>query len=120
MSVGFKPKNELTQNQALEVQELAVNGSDFALYSVAGSVITIYVREPVRVIENGFIKIDSSNTMHDYSMANMAIVDTNGALSGYNEFGQQVSDQGAITLTGVSALNPNDCLVIKYKVAAHL
>jgi hypothetical protein len=120
MSVGYKPKNELTQNQALEVQELVVCGTDYALYSVSGSVITIYVREPVAVIENGFIKIDSSNTMHDYSKANMAIVDTKGALSGYNEFGVMVSDQGAIALTGVSALNPNDCLVVKYKVADHL
>lgn len=196
MSIGYKPKNELTQNQALAVQELAVSGKDYALYSISGGVhasvvdtvdspnitftavsagaagnsislvfsgsntvatvtsawntahpanqvsftglgsvipaantwtlsggagsLQILIREPVSEVENVSLKVDASNSMVESNAAEISIVDSKGGLSGFNEFGQQVSDQSAINISNVAVLNPNDCLVVKYKVAAHL
>ncbi len=84
--------------------------------------LTIYVREPVAKVVNAYDKIDSSNTVYPLNYASISIVDTNGGLSGYNEFGTAVSDQGAILLSGIpgTTFAPNDCAVVKYIVANHL
>lgn len=126
MSVGYVPKNELTANRALSAQELMVRGLDYALYRIDGSSIIILVREPVETVYVAELKIDSSNTLHEYNQASITIVDsatssTNPSpRSGYDEFGNQVSDQGGIQLSGVGTLNPNDVIYVKYKAAAHL
>ncbi len=88
--------------------------------SGGGGSILIYIREPVQAVYIAELKIDASNTLYEYNQASIAIVDSKGGLSGYNEFGQQVSDQGAIQLTGISALNPNDVISVRYRAADHL
>lgn len=130
MSIGYVPKNELTANRALSSQELMVRGLDYGLYELdtANDSIIIYIREPVDTVYVAELKIDSSNTQHEYNQANIAIVDSATSVtnpspypgSGYNEFGRQVSDQGAIQLTGIDTFNPNDVITVKYKAAAHL
>jgi|SRR5271165_3174934 len=126
MSIGYVPKNELTANRALSAQELMVRGLDYALYRIDGSSIIILVREPVSAVYVAELKVDSSNTQHEYNQANIAIVDsatssTNPTpLSGYNEFGVMVSDQGGIQLTGIGTLNANDVIYVRYRTASHL
>lgn len=130
MSIGYVPKNELTANRALSAQELMIRGLDYALYELdtANDSIIIYIREPVSAVYVAELKIDGSNTVQEFSQANIAIVDSATSAtnpspypgSGYNEFGRQVSDQSAIQLIGIDVLNPNDSITIRYKVAAHL
>jgi|SRR5271166_2404570 len=126
MSVGYVPKNELTARRALSAQELMIRGSDYSLYRIDGTSIIVLIREPVSACYVAELKVDSTNLNHEYNQASIAVVDSNTSasnpspLSGYNEFGQQVSDQGGIQLSGVGALNPNDTITIKYRAADHL
>ena len=69
------------------------------------------------------LKIDSSNSVYQFNQANIAIVDSQGALSGFNfSTGKWVSDQGAIQLLGApeASLKANDCIVVEYKTQEDL
>lgn len=126
MSVGYVPKNELTAKRALSAQELMIDGSDFGLYRIDGSSIIVLIREPVSACYVAELKVDSTNLNHEYNQASIAIVDSATSASnpsprsGYDQNGNQVSDQGGIQLTGVGVLNPLDTITIKYRAADHL
>lgn len=140
MSVGYNPKNDLTAEQSLKVQELTIRGSDQGLYSLtayAGECL-IYIREPVQsnqipsapsMSADGVylvrVKVDSSNLWTEFQHASLSIVDSksstgNNTTSGFNEQGVAVQDQGAILVAGLAALAPNDVLVVRYVVQEHL
>lgn len=123
MSVGFNPKYEQPLNRALKVQELAISGADFQLYSFTnGGPIIIPINEPVFKVVNAFCKIDASDSMYEFNYASMSIVDSKGTLSGYNQSNQPVSDRKVIQLAGFpnSTVAANDLVVIKYIVQEHL
>jgi hypothetical protein len=84
--------------------------------------ISIPINEPVNNIVNAFVKIDASNTIYDFNQASVAILDSMGGTSGYNESGVQVSDLKIIELLGLpeATFNPNDIAAVKYTVKAHL
>lgn len=90
--------------------------------------ILIYIREPIATVYLAELKVDASNVQYEYNQANISIVDSGwtlavpNSLSGYNEFGLEVSDQGAILLTGYSgsSFNANDVVRVQYRTAAHL
>jgi hypothetical protein len=126
MALGYSPKNELTQNQALRVQSLKVRGQDQGLYSTSipnntGSVCVL-IREPVNAIVDCVSVVDSSGATTRYSVASGAcsIIDSNGALSGTNELGQPCSDQGAIKITALASLAADDVVTVNYIVQEHL
>lgn len=111
----------LANTGAITLSNVATVTAVSAQTSTSTVNITIYIREPVRRVWNAYCKVDASDTIFNFNAASEAIVDTNGGLSGYNEFGQQVSDQGAIEVLGLpGAFNPNDMIVVKYNVQAHL
>jgi hypothetical protein len=140
MSVGFNPKNQLTAEQSLRVQELTISGSDQGLYSLTaypGSCL-IYIREPVlsQAVSSSSMspdgvylvrdKVDSSNSFTEFAKSSLSIVDSNSSTaspattSGFNESGVAVNDQGAILVSGLSAVATNDVLIVKYVVQEHL
>lgn len=140
MSVGYNPKNDLTAEQSLKVQELTIRGSDAGLYSLtayAGACL-IYIREPVQsntlpsvpsMAPDGVylvrVKVDSSNLWTEFQHASLSIVDSksstgNNTTSGFNESGVAVQDQGGILVAGLAALAANDVLVVRYVVQEHL
>ena len=84
--------------------------------------LSILINEPVKNVKNAFCKTDATNSMYDFDQAEIAIVDSKGTLSGYNESNQPVSDQKFIKLLGYpgSSMPINDLIVVKYVVAAHL
>jgi len=90
--------------------------------------ILIYIREPIEAVYLADLKVDASDLQYPYNQASISIVDSawtlanQNPLSGYNEFGLEVSDQGAILLTGYpgSAFNPYDMITVTYKTATHL
>jgi Ice-binding-like len=83
--------------------------------------IQIQINEPVNHVENAFCKVDASNSIYNFDQATIAILDTNNGLSGYNESGMPVSNQGVIEVLGLpGVLNPLDVIVVKYNVQAHL
>ncbi len=140
MSVGFNPKNDLTAEQSLRVQELTIRGSDQGLYSLTAysGECLIYIREPVlsntlpsvpSMAPDGVylvrVKVDSSNLWTEFQHSALSIVDSksstgNNTTSGFNEQGVAVNDQGAILVAGLSALAANDVLVVRYVVQEHL
>jgi hypothetical protein len=128
MSLGYNPKDSLVMDQALKVQEIVISGSDQGLYSLTNysGDCMVFIREPVNRVWLVRLKVDSSNTWTEFQIASTSIVDSASSSgspdteSGFNEQGQPVSDQGAILVDGISALNPNDVLVIKYSVQEHL
>jgi hypothetical protein len=128
MSLGFNPKDSLVMDQALKVQEIVVSGSDQGLYSLTNysGDCMVFIREPVNRVYLVRLKVDSSNTWTEFQIASTSIVDSASSsafpntMSGINEQGQPCSDQGAILVDGISALNPNDVLVVKYSVQEHL
>jgi hypothetical protein len=134
MSVGQYPKDSLVMNQALKVENLKIRGSDSGLYSLTQytSDIMVFIREPVQIIGSqggvylASLKVDSSNTTTSFAQSSISIVDSNSStanpntLSGINEFGVAVSDQGAILITGVTAMAANDVLSLDYCVQPHL
>lgn len=126
-------------NSSITVEGGTVNGSLIALtgavtISAATAItavstgtptlnISVRVLEPVKEVYNAYFKVDASNSMYNFNQANIAIVDSNGALSGFNfSTGQWVSDQGVIELLGLpeTAFNANDCCVVQYKTQADL
>jgi hypothetical protein len=140
MSVGYNPKNQLTAEQSLRVQELTISGSDQGLYSLTAysTGCLIYIREPVlsQAVSSASMspdgvylvrdKVDSSNTFTEFAKSSLSIVDsksstaTPATTSGFNEAGVAVSDQGAILVTGLTALAAGDVLIVKYVVQEHL
>lgn len=140
MSVGFNPKNDLTAEQSLRVQELTIRGSDQGLYSLTAysGECLIYIREPVlsqqmpsapSMSPDGVylvrVKVDSTNLWTEFQHSALSIVDSksstgNNTTSGFNEQGVAVQDQGAILVAGLSALAANDVLVVRYVVQEHL
>lgn len=112
MSVGYNPKNEQTMNQSLKVQELSISGSDSTVYQISGGNTFVMVKEPVGQIYLVRNKVDSSNTMVEYAQSSLSIVDSSLLTAGGN--------QGAIKITGLSALASGDCLIVKYSVLEHL
>lgn len=85
--------------------------------------ISIRVLEPVKQVYNAYCKIDASNTMYNFNQAEISIVDSKGALSGWDfSTGTWVSDQGVISLLNMpaTAFNPLDLAVVQYKVQADL
>lgn len=114
MSVGFNPKNELTMNQSLKVQELAVKGSDRGLYQISGGNCFIMIREPVDQVYVASCKVDASNLVTQFAQANIIIVDSTSLVT------TAPSDRGAIELVGLAALQPNDCIIVRYAVLEHL
>jgi hypothetical protein len=126
MALGYSPKNELTQGQALRVQQLKVRGQDAGLYSTSipnntGSVC-IYIREPVNAIVDAVSVVDATgvSTRYSVSLGQCSIIDSNGALSGTNEQGVAVSDQGAIKLSSLASLASDDTVTVNYIVQEHL
>jgi hypothetical protein len=84
--------------------------------------IGVYIREPVKQVFLAEIKTDASNLMINFNQANISIVDSKGGLSGYDEFGNQVSDQGIIQLNQYpgSSFPVNDVIRVVYKTQSHL
>jgi hypothetical protein len=85
--------------------------------------LLINVLEPVKQIYKSIVKIDSSNTVINFNQASEAILDSKGALSGYNFTTEKnVSDQGVIELLGIpgTTFNPNDVAVVKYKTVENV
>lgn len=128
MSLGYNPKDSQVMDQALKVQEINISGSDQGLYSLtnySGS-CEVFIREPVNYVYLARLKVDGSNTWTEFQLSSVTIVDSASSSgspntkSGVNQQGVAVSDQGAILVAGISALNPNDVLVIKYRVQEHL
>lgn len=140
MSVGYNPKNELTAEQSLRVQELVIKNTDQGLYSLTAytSACLIYIREPVMSLAASSqsmspdgvylvrLKVDASNTFTEFAVSSLSIVDSKSSTgspatkSGFNEAGVAVSDQGAILVAGLSALSANDVIIVKYVVQEHL
>lgn len=112
MSVGQYPKDSLTMNQALKVQELVIKGSDTGMYSVSGGNTFINVREPVGQVYVASCKVDASNLVTQFQQANTLIVDSSAHTLG--------GDQKAIELVGLAAVAANDCIVVRYVVLEHL
>jgi len=85
--------------------------------------ILINVLEPVKQVYDAYYKIDSSNSMYNFNQANIGVVDSQGGTSGYNfSTNRWVSDQGVIELENIpiSAVMPNDTIVVQYKTQADL
>ena len=85
--------------------------------------VLVRVLEPVKQVYDAYYKIDASNSMYNFNQANIAIVDSQGATSGYNfSTGMWVSDQGVIELLGipVASVAVNDTIVVQYKTQADL
>jgi len=141
MSVGYNPKNDLTAEQSLKVQELTIRQSDQGLYSLtaySGTGCLIYIREPVlsqqtpsapSMTADGVyivrVKVDSSNTWTEFQHASLSLVDSksstgNNTTSGFNEMGVAVQDQGAILVTGLTSLATSDVIIVRYVVQEHL
>lgn len=112
MSTGYNPKNEQTMNQALKVQELAISGSDANVFAINSGNCIVYIREPVEKVYLVSVKVDSTNLVTQFAQASLSIVDSSSLLAGGN--------QQAIKITGLAALQPNDCLVVRYSVLEHL
>jgi hypothetical protein len=126
MSVGYYPKAQSTQNQVLAVQRLIFRGQDSQMYSTTipnntGSVCAL-ILEPVNAIVSAVSKVDSTGVVTSYSVSGGAcvIIDSQGGLSGTNEQGMAVSDQGAIKLTALASLAADDTVTIDYIVQPHL
>lgn len=103
---------------------IAVNVS---VAGTAGSFTTanllVSILEPVKQVYKASLKVDASNSVYQFNQANIAIVDSQGGLSGYNfATMKQVSDQGVIQLSGLpeASIQPNDVIVIEYKVQEDL
>lgn len=90
--------------------------------SIATSNISISIGEPVKAVYTASLKVDASNTAYDFNQVNISIIDSKGALSGYN-FGtnQWVSDQANILLSGYpSSIASNDVITLRYRVQEDL
>lgn len=112
MSVGFYPKNSITMDQALKVQELSISGSDGTVYQISGGNLYVMVREPVGKIYEASVKVDGTNSVTLFAQSSLSIVDSSALTAG--------GDQGAIKITGLAALASGDCLKVKYSVVEHL
>lgn len=108
MSDGYYPKNDQTQFQSLKVQELAISGSDSDMYVVSGGNTFVNIREPVLQVYLAQVKVDASNLVTQFTQANISIVDSVLHTAGGNK--------GAIKLTGLAAVQTNDCIIVKYSV----
>jgi hypothetical protein len=106
MSDGYYPKNSNTQYQSLKVEELDISGSDATLFTIASGNCYVNVLEPVTQVYLARVKVDSSNTFTEFAQSSIVIVDSVAHTAG--------GDMGAIQITGLAALNPNDCLIVKY------
>src|SRR5271170_3412336 len=126
MSVGYYPKAQSTQNQVLAVQRLVFRGQDPQMFSLTvpnnTGVVCALILEPVYQIVSASSKVDSTGVVTSYSISASAavIIDSNGGLSGTNEQGVAVSDQGAIKLVGLTSLAADDTVTLEYIVQAHL
>lgn len=111
----------LANTGAITLSNVATVSAVSAQTSTATVNVLIPINEPVKKITNGEIKVDSSNSMYEFNQASMAILDSKGGLSGYNQSNQPVSDQKVIELLGLPGIvNPNDLVMVKYIVADHL
>src|ERR1700722_8700539 len=106
MSDGYIAKDATTQYQALKVEELDIAGLDNGVYQISGGNCYVMVNEPVVLVYLARIKVDSSNTWTEYAQSSITIVDSVALTAGGN--------MSAIEITGLAAINPNDCLVVKY------
>lgn len=90
--------------------------------SIATSNITVMIGEPVKSVYTASIKVDASNTGYDYNQAVISIIDSKGALTGYNfATNQWVSDQSSILLSGYpSAIANNDVIFLRYRTQEDL
>ena len=114
MSVGYNPKNELTADQELKVQELVVSSQDNGLYHSASGNTFVYVREPIDKIFLARVKVDASNTWVEFAQSSLSIVDSVSLTN------TPPSDKGAIEIAGLSSLASNDVIIVKYSVLEHL
>lgn len=119
MSSAFYPAADTTAEQALKVQELNVISFDSAMYSTASSSTSVLVREPVDKVYLASFKDDSANTVTQYAQASITITDSAGPgqTSGISHAtGLPVSDRGAITIAGLTAVDANDVINVRYTV----
>jgi len=76
----------------------------------AGSVSTgncfVVVNEPVTQVYLARLKVDATNTFTEYAQSSLTIVDSVLFTAGGN--------MGAIEIAGLTAIQPNDCLIVKY------
>ena len=109
MSVGFNPKNQITMDQSLEVQELVVSGVDHGLYQISGSDCYVMIREPVDKVFLVSVKVDSSNLVTQFQQSSISIVDSSSLTVG------PPNNKGAIKIAGLSSVADNDVIVLRYR-----
>lgn len=126
MSIAFQPKNQATLGQALAIQQIKVRGQDPQMYSTSipgnTGTVCILILEPVNAVVDAASVVDSTGVVTRYSVSGGAavIIDSKGGLSGFNELGQPVSDQGAVKLVGLSSLAADDVVTLSYITQDHL
>lgn len=106
----FTPKADETAEQALKVQRLVIRSDDPNMYTNNGgsSSVCILIREPVDQIYLASFKDDSANTSTLYNQAVLSVVDSSALTAG--------GDRGAIRISGLASLDPNDCVIVEYTV----
>jgi len=84
--------------------------------------ISIPINEPVLKVVLASDKVDASNSAYNFDQAHIAILDSKGSLSGFNQSNQPVSDRKIIQLMGLpgTSLPVNDVLDVRYVVQDHL
>lgn len=84
--------------------------------------ITVMIGEPVNAVYTASVKVDASNSAYDFNQANISIVDSNGALTGFNfNTRTSVSDQSSVLFTGYpGALAANDVITLRYRTQENL
>lgn len=107
MSVGFYPKNSITMDQSLKVQELNISGSDGGMFQISGGNLYVMVNEPVVKIYLAQRKVDATNLVTQFAQSSLVIVDSSALTAGGNS--------SAIQITGLAALEVGDCLTVKYQ-----
>lgn len=126
MSASYQAKNQATLNQILKVQQIKVRGQDPQSYSTTipnnTGVVCILILEPVNAVVDAASVVDSTGVVTRYSVSGgqAVIIDSQGATSGYNEFGVAVSDQGAVKLVGLTSLAADDVVTLSYITQDHL
>jgi len=90
--------------------------------SFATQNITVLIGEPVNAVYTAAVKVDASNSVYDFNQASISIVDSQGALTGFNfNTRTSVSDQSSILLSGYpGALAANDVISLKYRTQENL
>lgn len=66
----------------------------------------VMVNEPVTQVYLARLKVDSTNTFTEYAQSSITICDSVLLTAGGNA--------GAIEIAGLVAIQPNDCLIVKY------